>query len=248
MALDYNQKKQVIKNRPRKRPVKFLLLLILGSVFSIYGLGIATGWLVFKYLPQNTPAPLADSAKLVGADQAPPSPAPVTSKSGSAAQNKEPDLTFYYTLPKGEKGLIGSGMNRLPAVTAPRQETPATTPAQIVRPVQLQKQIVVKKESTEPAIQKEKVGTPPREVEPTSAIKDSAKATYTVQVAAFHAKSDAQELKEKLQKAGVSCRIEEFFVAGKGHWYRVRAGSKLDKETANKLAVKTGNNAILIAE
>jgi cell division protein FtsN len=248
MALDYNQKKQVSKNRPRKRPVKFLLLLILGSVFSIYGLGIATGWLIFKYLPQNTPTSLADSAKLVGADQVPPSPAPVSSKGGSAAQNKEPDLTFYYTLPKGDKGVIGSGMNRFPSEMVPRQETPATTPAQIVRPVQQQKEVVVKKESAEPAVQKEKAGTPSRAVEPTSAIQDSAKATYTVQVAAFHAKSDAQELKVKLQKAGVSCRIEEFNVPGKGLWYRVRAGSKLDKETANKLAAKTGNNAILVAE
>jgi len=248
MALDYNQKKQVSKNRPRKRPVKFLLLLILGSVFSIYGLGIVTGWLIFKYLPQNTPSTSADSAKLVGADQVPTSPAPVTSKGGSAAQNKEPDLTFYYTLPKGDKGVIGSGMNRLPSESAPRQGTTATTPVQNVRPAQQQKQVVVKKESAESAIQKEKAATPSKTVEPTVMTHDSGKAKYSVQFAAYHTKSDAQELKAALQKNGISARIEEYTVAGKGIWYRVRTGSKLDKETASKIAAKSGNNAILVAE
>jgi len=248
MALDYNQKKQVIKNRPRKRPVKFMLLLILGTIISIYGFGIATGWLVFTFLPKNPPTLSADSAKIEGTDKVSPSPTPVTPKGGTAAQGKDPDLTFYYTLPKGEKGVIGSGMNRLPPETAPRQITPATTSVQNVRVPQQQKQVAEKKETIDPASPKEKTGTTAEAVQPTAAIKNNGKKTYTIQVAAFHAKSDAQELKVTLQKIGISSRIEEYTVSGKGIWYRVRTGNKLDKDKANEIAAKIGNNAILVAD
>lgn len=247
MALDYNQKKQVNKNRPRKRPVKFVLLLILGCFFSIYGLGIATGWLVFKYLPKNTPATLENTAKLEGTDLEPPSPAPVSPKEGSTAQGKETDLTFYYTLPKGEKGVIGSGINTLPSEKTPRQATPVTTPEQKDKPQQ-QKHVAEKAGITEPAAQKEKTISPLGAAQPTATAKDPGKATYTVQFAAYHAKSDAQNLKATLQKNGISARIEEYSVPGKGIWYRVRTGRKLDKDTANKLAAKIGKNAILVAE
>lgn len=232
MALDYNQKKQVVKNRPRKRPVKFMLLLVLGAIISIYGFGIATGWLVFKFLPKKPPTSLADSVKIEGTGQVPPSPPPASQKGGTVVQGKEPDLTFYYTLPKGEKGVIGSGMNRLPPETAPRQTTPATTAAQNVRVPQQLKQGTEKKETLEVASPKENAG----------------KKTYTIQVAAYHAKSDAQQLKVTLQKIGISSRIEEYTVSGKGIWYRVRTGNKLDKDTANELAAKVGNNAILVVE
>jgi cell division septation protein DedD len=248
MALDYNQKKQVNKNRPRKRPVKFMLLLILGSIFSIYGLGIATGWLVFKYLPKNTPAPLANSVAPEATGQLPPSPGPASPKGGTAAQGKDPDLTFYYTLPKGEKGVIGSGINSLPPETSPKPATSTAASAQKDKQVQQQKQSGEKSESAESAEQKDKPGKTPDAVHPTTALKAADKATYTVQLAAYHAKSDAQNLKARLLKSGISARIEEYSIPGKGLWYRVRTGSKLDKDTANKIAAKIGNNAMPIAE
>jgi hypothetical protein len=101
MALDYNQKKQVNRNRPRKRPVKFFLFLILGSCISIYGLGIATGWLFLRYIPQKNSTPLASSDKQKGKPLPTPPAAP---KGDTAAPTKESDLTFYCTLPKGDKG------------------------------------------------------------------------------------------------------------------------------------------------
>ena len=248
MALDYNQKKQVNKNRPRKRPVKLMLLLILGSIFSIYGLGVATGWLVFKYLPKNTPDPLANSVKPEVTGQLPPSPVPATPKGATEAQGKDPNLTFYYTLPKGEKGVIGSGLNLLPPETAPKQAISAASSAQKDKPVQQQKQTAEKLASSESAEQKDKSGKTPGAVQPTTSLKGTDKATYTVQLAAYHAKSDAQDLKARLQKGGIPARIEEYSIPGKGTWYRVRTGSKLDKDTANKIAAKIGNNAIPVAE
>jgi len=222
MALDYNQKKQVNKNRSRKRPVKLLLFLIICSIVFLYGLGLATGWLIFKYLPQKKLQSIADSAKPEGAEQAPPAPAQIKTKNDTSAPDKEPDLTFYYTLPKGEKGVIGSGINNLPPQTAPKTAPPKAD------------------NSEQHATEKMETAAP--------ATKDSENTTYTVQVAAYNEKSDAQELKAKLQKIGISSRIEEYTVPGKGIWYRVRSGSKLDKLNANKIAAKLGNNAILVAE
>ncbi|MHC1697946.1 MAG: SPOR domain-containing protein [Geobacteraceae bacterium] len=243
MALDYNQKKQVNKNRPRKRPVKLLLLLIIGSIVSLYGLGIATGWLVFKYLPRNSPPSLAGSAKQEKADQALPSSAQTAAKIGTSAPGKEPDLTFYYTLPKGDKGVIGSGINNLPPQTTPKNIPPA-----LDKPAQQLQQSAEKMDPATPAAQREKVENNSGATNPSSGIKNTGKTTYTVQVAAYNKKSDAQELKAKLQKIGISSRIEEYTVPGKGIWYRVRSGSKLDKDAANKVAAKFGNTTILVAE
>ncbi len=234
MPLDYRPKRQVTKNRPRKRPVKLVLLLILGSFFSVYGLGVATGWLIFKYFPQDTPAPSANSLPPSGADQQlPPSPVPASAKGVAAVEENDPDLTFYYTLPKGKTGVMGSGMNPLPPATQ-KSASPSTAPAQTVKTAPQPDEATAKKE----------VPAPPTPIERKSADKE----TYTVQVAAYHGKSEAQELKAKLQKIGLSARVEEYTVSGKGIWYRVRAGSKLDRDSANRLAAKIGPNTILIPE
>jgi cell division septation protein DedD len=234
MPLDYRPKRQVTKNRPRKRPVKLMLLLILGSVFSVYGLGVATGWLIFKYFPQDTPAPSASSLPTSGADQQmSPSPAPASAKRVAAVEENDPDLTFYYTLPKGKTGVMGSGMNTFPPV-AQKSAPSATAQAQTVKTVQQPPQATEKKE----------VPTPPAQSES----KSSDKGTYTVQVAAYHNESEAQELKAKLLKIGLSVRIEKYTVSGKGIWYRVRTGRGLDRDSANRLAAKIGTNAMVIPE
>lgn len=225
MALDYNQKKQVNKNRPRKRPVKFLLLLTLCGVVFLYGLGLATGWLLFKYLPQKKLHSITGSAKPEESEHAPPAPAQTAAKKGTSAQDKDPDLTFYYTLPKGDKGVIGSGINNLPPQTVPR-----SVQSKADNSAQQQHRATETAETSAPAAN------------------NSGKTTYTVQVAAYNVKSEAQELKTKLLKIGISSRIEEYTVPGKGILYRVRSGSNLDKVTASKIAEKLGNNAILIAE
>jgi len=244
MALDYNQKKQVNKNRPRKRPVKFFLFLILGSCISIYGLGIATGWLFLRYIPQKSSTPLASSGKTEGANPSPTLPA--APKGDTAAPTKESDLTFYYTLPKGDKGVIGSGINRLPPQVTVKSANQVAAPAQKVKT--LHQQIADKKVTAVAAEQSKLDATTSGSEHLTPAKKEAGTETYTIQVAAYHEKSEAQVLKEKLQKIGVSARIEEYDVTGKGRWYRVRAGSKLDKYTASKLAAKIGHKAILIPE
>lgn len=246
MALDYNQKKQVNRNRPRKRPVKFFLFLILGSCVAIYTLGIATGWLFLRYIPQKSSTPLANSGKTAGATPSPTLPA--APKGDTAAPAKESDLTFYYTLPKGDKGVIGSGINRLAPQVAAKSANPVVVPTQKVKASPQQTQILDKKETVATAEQGKQEATTSGSEHLTPAKKEAGTETYTIQVAAYHEKSEAQILKEKLQKIGISTRIEEYEVTGKGRWYRVRAGSKLDKYSASKLAAKIGHKAILIPE
>lgn len=242
MALDYNQKRPINKNRPRKRPIKVLLLLTLGGFVSLYGLGIATGWLVFKYLPEkSTPTPAA-SPQANGTEQAPPSSAHSPGKNATAIPEKEPDLTFYYTLPKGEKGVIGSGLNNPPPQTPPKSAPTAAAA------VPQQPKSAEKPEASDSAAQKENAGMPSGTTQSAVAGKSSGKTTYTVQVAAYQEKSDALNLLTKLQKNGISSRIEDYAVPGKGIWFRVRTGSKLDKETANKVAAKLGGSALLVKE
>lgn len=244
MALDYSPKKQVNKNRPRKRPVKLLLLLIMGSIVSLYGLGVATGWLIFKYVPQKTLTSQAGSSRQVGSEeQSPPSPAQNPAKNSIAAPGKDPDLTFYYTLPKGEKGVIGSGINKLPPQTTSKN-TPPTTDSRLQHQPQLPEKVAV----VTTAAAKEKAEKIAETANSTPETAKAVKGTYTVQVAAYNKKSDAQGLKAKLQKIGIASRIEEYTVPGKGIWYRVRSGKNLDKETAIKIAAKLGASAILVAE
>jgi cytoskeletal protein RodZ len=246
MALDYNQKKQVSRNRPRKRPVKFFLFLILGSCIAIYGLGIATGWLFLRYIPQKSSTSLASSDKTEGAKTSPTPPA--APKGDTAAHTKETDLTFYYTLPKGDKGVIGSGINRLSPQMAVKSPNQVAAPAQRVKTLHQQTEIADKKQTTAPAEQSKNDVTTTEPEHRVPAKQQAGIETYTIQVAAYHEKSEAQVLKAQLEKIGISARIEEYVVAGKGSWYRVRAGSKLDKYTASKMAAKIGHKAILIPE
>ncbi len=247
MAIDYRPKKNVTRNRPRKRPIKTIALMILGGIVTVYGLGVATGWLIFKYFPEPPPEMTAGMAPPDGARQPlPPVPPPGTTKKTPGNPDNDPDLTFYYTLPKGEKGVIGSGINMLPP-TAPVNAPPAP-----VQPVDKQPQPVktveVKGISPSPAAAGEKKAVSPAEQQTVSKNKNPEKETFTVQVAAFHEKNEACTLKDKLRAGGVTARIEEYTVKGEDTWFRVRTGRKLDRDAAARLAAKIGGNAILVPD
>lgn len=143
---------------PPKRPSVWpQVLLILAMILLAYLAGIATGWYLYRpggklYKASPTaqpPASLKKGAALPpqGEPIAPvPSPHPVTPQQlntqnppggqpvyekGNGAQ----PLTFYNTLQKGNKELIGTGINppkegkqSAPPQSLPKQTTPAQTP------------------------------------------------------------------------------------------------------------------------
>lgn len=263
MPLDYSHRKQVNRNRPKKRSPKLYLLLILGAVSGVYALGIGTGWLLFKNSKQDLPQATSNSAK-ADEKQKGPEPSPAAKDAGSTpsptGKANEAPLTFYYTLPKGDKGVIGSGVN------LPRDESPVMTkrdapvadshvnvtkpqpPSKTEQREAGTKSTNTEKEKTVKETTPNQAKEKPKESLPIKQKKEGGKSGYSVQVGSYHDKNEAQSLKNSLEKNGFSARIVEFAVPGKGILYRVRVGNKMDQEAANRLAGKVGKSAIAVPE
>jgi cell division protein FtsN len=257
MVLDYSERRQVNKNRPRKQPAGLFILFGLGCFLVIYTLGVFTGWFLYKATRKNVlavnPATAQTAARLKSAESpVPPADAQKTAGT-SGAKNNEPSLTFYYTLPKGEKAAIGSGIN--PSHGNKPGAEKNISPASI-KPIKAnqegqQQQKSINAEMDIPDQQTAK----PIKSEDTAPDKDpvpkkpeNAKAKYTVQVASYHSKKDAEDLKNSLDKMGLLANVVESKISGKGTWFRVRLGNHLDLETANGIAAKAGKGAIVIPE
>jgi cell division septation protein DedD len=261
MALDYSQRKQINRNRPKKRSTKPFLLLILGAISGVYALGIGTGWLLFKGAAQNRapvssdPAKADESRKASGAS---PSAKDAASLPSPTGKGKETPLTFYYTLPKGDKGVIGSGVNLPRDESSPiaKREVPApqasaVKPQQPVKSEQRDgraKAPVEEKESMAKEAKPHEANDKPTSTLPMKQKKELGKGGYSVQVGSYHDRNEAQYLKSSLEKDGFSARVVEFAVPGKGVLYRVRVGNRMEQETATRLAVKVGKNAIAVPE
>lgn len=238
MALDYSARRQVSRNRPKKRPIGRYVLLVLAGVSVVYGAGVATGWLLFgrgdKAAPQAAaPSPAAATAKQ-DAGKAPAGSA--STPTGPAATAEGTDLTFFNTLPKGDKGIMGSGINPQHQAGAAPAGTSAAQPA-----------------TPQPAQKAEKAQTVPAspdkpKARPEGANPSAAAENYAVQVASYQDRKDAEELKETLEKRGFSVRISETRLQDKGTRYRVKVGKGLHREDAGQLAAKLGGNAMVVSE
>jgi hypothetical protein len=154
MVRDYSERRQMRTSMPPKRPSVWpYVLLILLLLLLAYLLGVATGWYLYRpggrfykalvtapppvpqpkgtaLPPQGEPIVPATSPNSAPTAQNPPSGQPPFEK-GSGA----PPLTFYNTLQKGNKGLIGTGINHPkegqqsapPQITAPKTTAPQST-------------------------------------------------------------------------------------------------------------------------
>ena len=159
-------------------------------------------------------------------------------------------MTFYETLPKGSQGVIGSGVN--PAKPGEQAPVKAALP---VKPAPVAKPATPAETKQQP---KEAVKAPAKSPEPSSANEtaaregavkeDDGKRKFTVQVASFHAKKEADEVRDQLKASGIAAYIVESNVPEKGTLYRVRAGRHLDQQSAHELAGKAGKGSILISE
>jgi cell division protein FtsN len=66
--------------------------------------------------------------------------------------------------------------------------------------------------------------------------------TYTVQVAAFRDKTDAQALIDRLIQKGYPAHLDSRDDPGKGYWYRVRIGHYKEHEEARQMANRVSKN------
>jgi cell division septation protein DedD len=262
MVLDYREKKPVSKNRPRKQPAGIFFFSIFVAVIIAYTLGLVTGWMVFRPSKRNVADNPNMATELTGKDAG----TQPNAKTPAAVNNepvKEPTLTFYETLPKGSRELIGSGLN-----------LPKSPEAPVSAPRPPQKQAAVPKEAVsadsaqktkETAKSQEKANETPKVKEQSSpketaipketatpkeapAKEDAGKGKFVVQVASYQVKEEAEELRAKLKASGIPAYIVESRIAGKGTFFRVRAGKHLEQKAAQELAEKTGKGAILIPE
>jgi cell division septation protein DedD len=264
MVLDYSEHKSVNKNRPRKQPAATFLFSLFVAVSIAFTLGVATGWLIFRPTHKSG-ADRSEVAANANQKAAATAPNQVQISAEPAGKTMEPSLTFYETLPKGNRELMGSGLN-LPksADRPPAQTAPKLKPATLVKTAASQEPPAQNKEAVKSAAQnkeavktaaqnKEAVKTTAKASEPIPA-KETAdregegKARFVVQISSYHLKKEAEEARDRLKDNGTAAYIIESNIPEKGTWYRVRVGRHLDQKTAREVADKAGKGSIIIPE
>ena len=264
MVLDYSERRQVNINRPRKKSSGLYVFFGLGIILVIYSLGIMTGWFLSKKFNKNPVAanpPVAEAAQKN--KNAEPHTPPADAKNSAVnpgSKTNEPPLTFYYTLPKGGSTALGSGINALHgekpetrkiASPLPAKPTQANRDQQQLKPTksELNENTDLQRNQENNSILKSaKSDAAASDRSAVSKKPDSSKVKYTVQVASYHIKKEADELKSSLDKNGLLANVVESRIPGKGTYYRVRLGTGLDLETANRIAARAGKGAIVIPE
>jgi hypothetical protein len=129
MVIDYSERRQQRRTPPKRPSVWPSVLLILALTVVAFLAGLGTGWYLFRpggrlFKTPMIPAPAATKVEPPQAGQPPaPAPQPGQASPAPAAQqapappaaapppDKAPPLTFYKTLPSGNKGLLGTGIN-----------------------------------------------------------------------------------------------------------------------------------------
>jgi cell division septation protein DedD len=263
MVMDYRERKTVSKNRPRKQPLGVFAFLIVGAVLTAFGAGVLTGWLVFR-AKLNQLVKIQQQKEVAG-QQVQESAQSSASMSG-APQTGEPPLTFYETLPKGTRAVIGSGLNphkTEPILSAkpivplppPRAASSQPVPVPHAAPATLapSKTPVVAKPS-EPGEKGEPVNSaapakaPAAKSEEPVKKPDSGKGKFSVQVASYKERKEAEAVRDRMAARGMQAYIVESHLPDKGVWYRVRIGRGLEQTAANELAAKAGKGAMIIPE
>jgi len=127
---DYSERRQSRISAPPKRPPVWpYILLILLLMLLAYGAGLGTGWYLYRpggkfYKTPETPQPVpAPNTRSVVPPQGQPiAPAPAQVQPAADKASGAPPLTFYNTLQKGNKVLMGTGINE-------PKETPQQAPS-----------------------------------------------------------------------------------------------------------------------
>jgi len=127
---DYSERRQSrIAAPPKRPPVWPYVLLILLFMLLAYGAGLGTGWYLYRpggrfYKSPEIPhpEPAAKTRSVVPPQGQPIEPAPAQVQPAVDKATGAPPLTFYNTLQKGNKVLMGTGINE--PKEAPQQSPP----------------------------------------------------------------------------------------------------------------------------
>lgn len=249
MVLDYHERKAALrdrrgvgKNRPKKRPAGFFVLIVLAVIIVSYAGGVVTGWFVFRPVPQ----PMMQAAPSQEQNQGAKSSVDI-GKSAIPASSHDPALTFYETLSKGNQSLIGSGIN-------PKKSTDDTG-KHTSPPVHSVSTDQAKTSSTAARSPGESKTGNSAASEPSAASttqgEEAAKggaATFAVQIASYRDRKEAEAAVSRIASKGFAAYVLESKAGDKGVWYRVRLGRNLSHQAAVDLAQKAGKGAVAVTE
>jgi len=134
MVIDYSERRQVRKPAPKRPRVWPYVLFIILLVLAAFVLGFGTGRHLYKPGGRFYKAPPQPPAyKQQVSPQQPaavqPAPAQQVQQQAPPAEKGAPPLTFYNTLQKGNKGLMGTGINAPKEGTTGGQKAPTPPPA-----------------------------------------------------------------------------------------------------------------------
>lgn len=260
MRIDYSEPKkscsspQGSQNRPRKESSGGGLIVTFITGLLCLGIGFGSGWMLsqrsakagFKAaMEQQSLENSPQQAKAPPPTKQPPPPAPAQqpqsggsvpqpSAGGGTETAADPPLSFYKSLPSGQKNnAMGSGINSRDDKPA-KQPLQAAMPANITRPA--------------PPQNDESSHKKPLQASPAKPAGRQDASDFTVQVASYSLKSEAETMRSKLAAKGYNVSIAESHLGDKGTWYRVRVGKRLDQDAAKELAGKIGKGAIAIPD
>lgn len=219
MVLDYSGRRPVPKNRPRKQPVGIFIVVLISAVSMAFALGVMTGWFIHRPALKAAQSQQALDAGEKGAPAAPQQAGQRNPETG-AHRGGDPPLTFYETLPKGGKAMLGSGLN-------PKNSEEFRMP----KPATVQPALPLKA-AVPPAVAKQA---------------DQA-GKFCVQIASSKERGEAEALKARLSEKGLPVYVIESAIKDRGTWYRVRIGKHLSQQAAGELAAKAGKGAMVIPE
>ncbi len=259
MRIDYSEPKKSCSSSSSKSGLGRTRQISSGGTLAVicvtgllcFGIGFGGGWTAsqrsakkafrlaleqqsLENAPAQVKAPIATQQQPIApstpsqqpqAGGATPQPAPTGGQTAA-----DPPLSFYKTLPSGQKSnVMGSGINA-------KEEKPAKQPLQAAMPPNALKPVVP---------QNDDHGQKPPV--PTAAVRQDANG-FTVQVASYSLKSEAETSRSKLAAKGYNVGIVESRLGDKGTWFRVRVGKHLDADAAKELAGKLGKGAIAIPD
>jgi cell division septation protein DedD len=145
----------------------------------------------------------------------------------------KPELGFYEELKKNREDAEISARPSVPPI-AIKKDPPAPKPS-YSKKTSMKRRTKTKKQVTQPV-------KSPAKTEPVAR-------PYTIQVAAFKAAGDANELVAKLKRKGFLAYLKFDKVPNKGIWYRVRVGEYKNRTEAGSTMAKlkkAGQDAILV--
>lgn len=259
MRIDYSGPKkscstpQLSQNRPRKESSGGVLIAAAVSGVVCLGIGFGSGWMLSQrsakkgFMAAMEQQSLENSPQLNKIKPTPKQPIAHTpteqAQAGTTGQQAgatggiqtttEQPLSFYKTLPSGQKNnAMGSGIN-------PREDKTAKQPLQAAMPTNVNRAA----SQTDENIQKQ----PPQSA-PSKPAGHNDASGLTVQVASYSLRSEAETMRNTLAAKGYNVVIVESHLGDRGTWYRVRIGKHLDSEAAKELAKKLGKGAIAIPE